>query len=85
MRGLNLEGVLEMIRGLPGLPETHLRVMELASDPGASTSDIADIVRTDTSLAARVLQVANTPFLRHERTHRIRRSSRRCSGSTNCL
>ncbi|MCA9084384.1 MAG: HDOD domain-containing protein [Planctomycetaceae bacterium] len=62
MRGLNLEQVLNMIRGLPSLPETHLRVMEVAQDSRASVTDLARVINTDTGLAARVLQVANTPF-----------------------
>ncbi|MFK7818668.1 MAG: HDOD domain-containing protein, partial [Planctomycetaceae bacterium] len=62
MHGLNLEQVLQVIRGLPRLPETHTRVIALANDPLTSTSEIARAVNTDTGLAAQVLQLANTPF-----------------------
>jgi putative nucleotidyltransferase with HDIG domain len=62
MRTLDLDSVLEMIRGLPGLPETHTRIMAMADNPTTDVADIARIVSTDTALAARVLQVANSPF-----------------------
>ncbi|MEZ6060787.1 MAG: HDOD domain-containing protein [Planctomycetaceae bacterium] len=62
MRSLNMTSVLEMIRGLPALPETHVQVMQLSSDPTSSVAEIARVINTDAALAARVLKVANTPF-----------------------
>jgi putative nucleotidyltransferase with HDIG domain len=49
---------------LPTLPEIALRVQEVVEDPAASINDIANILRADISLSARILQLANSPFLR---------------------
>jgi putative nucleotidyltransferase with HDIG domain len=49
---------------LPVLPEIATRVVEVIEDPEASLGDIARVLRTDASLAARLLALANSPFLR---------------------
>lgn len=47
---------------LPVLPETASRVIELATDPNASTRDLARAVELDGALTASILRYANSPF-----------------------
>lgn len=49
---------------LPTLPEIAVRVQETVADPEAEAADIAAVVRADASLSARLLALANSPFLR---------------------
>jgi HD-like signal output (HDOD) protein len=49
---------------LPTLPEVALQVREVASDPNATSSKLADIIATDAALSARLLKVANSPLYR---------------------
>jgi putative nucleotidyltransferase with HDIG domain len=49
---------------LPVLPEIATRVIEIIDDPEASLGDIARVLRADVSLSARLLALANSPFLR---------------------
>lgn len=62
MRRLKMTSVLETIRSLPELPRTYHQLAEVACNPGSGAADLTRIVNTDTSLAAKVLRVANTPF-----------------------
>lgn len=49
---------------LPILPEVAFKVREAVSDPNAAAAAIAKAVSADTSIAARLLQVANSPLYR---------------------
>lgn len=49
---------------LPTLPEVALRVRDAVEDENATAGDIADIIGTDPSLSARLLQIANSPLYR---------------------
>ena len=49
---------------LPTLPEVALQVREVADDPNATASQLADIITTDAALTARLLKVANSPLYR---------------------
>ncbi|MCA9066705.1 MAG: HDOD domain-containing protein, partial [Planctomycetaceae bacterium] len=62
MRRLSIDSVLQLVRELPRLPETHVRVMNMAMNAGTSVAEITRVINTDAALTARVLQVANTPF-----------------------
>ena len=53
---------LATIESLPTLPETLSRVLNVAHDPQSSARDIADIIETDPPIAARVLQLTNSPI-----------------------
>jgi putative nucleotidyltransferase with HDIG domain len=61
-------GLLDDIKNnrlkLPILPEVAIKVREAVGNENASAGQIAKIVSTDTSLAARLLQVANSPLFR---------------------
>lgn len=49
---------------LPSIPDVALRVNKVAQDPDKGIPDIARIVQTDPALAARLVQVANSPLYR---------------------
>jgi HD-like signal output (HDOD) protein len=47
---------------LPSLPDVALKVREVVATGNASASDIAAIISTDTVIAARLIQIANSPL-----------------------
>lgn len=49
---------------LPILPEVAFKVREAVNDPNAAAAQIAKAVSSDASIAARLLQVANSPLYR---------------------
>lgn len=49
---------------LPVLPEVALKVREAVNNPDAAAATIAKAVSSDASIAARLLQVANSPLYR---------------------
>lgn len=49
---------------LPMLPEVTLRVSDMASDPGASLADLADLIITDVTLSSQLIKVSNSPLYR---------------------
>lgn len=50
------------ITDLASLPGVCLRVMELADDPKASASDLAEVIGHDPGLAARLLKLVNSAY-----------------------
>lgn len=46
---------------LPMLPHVALKVIRLSSDPDASMQDLAKVILTDQTIAAKILQIANSP------------------------
>lgn len=53
---------------LPTLPEVALKVRDTLEDENSSLSDVAKIINSDAALAARMIQVANSPLLRATRS-----------------
>jgi HD-like signal output (HDOD) protein len=53
---------------LPTLPEMALRIRDLAEDDDTSLADISKAISSDPALAARVVQVANSPAFRTRTT-----------------
>jgi HD-like signal output (HDOD) protein len=49
---------------LPTMPETALRVREVADDPDASLKDMAAVIGNDAALTVRIIKVANSPLYR---------------------
>ena len=49
---------------LPSMPEVALRIRDLAEDERSSLADICKVINQDPALAARVVQVANSPAFR---------------------
>ena len=53
---------------LPTLPEVALKVRDTLEDENASLLDVAKIISSDAALAARMIQVSNSPLLRANRS-----------------
>lgn len=47
---------------LPSLPAVVVRIIEASRDPEISLADIAEILRVDTALTAKLLKIANSPI-----------------------
>jgi len=58
---------LELCNNLPSLPAAATRIIELAKDPHAGMREVADAVRTDPALAAKLLRMANSPLYARRR------------------
>jgi HD-like signal output (HDOD) protein/ActR/RegA family two-component response regulator len=50
------------IDSLPSLPGLYLRLTHAIEDPATSMKDIANIIRQDVSMSAKILQVVNSSF-----------------------
>ncbi|GAB3061245.1 sensor domain-containing diguanylate cyclase [Stenotrophomonas tumulicola] len=57
-----LTAALALCRHLPSPPGIALRIIELAQDPEAELSTVADIIGIDMALSARMLRIANSPL-----------------------
>ena len=49
---------------LPTLPEVAIRVRDTLEDENAGLPEVAKVINTDVALAARLIQIANSPLLR---------------------
>lgn len=54
--------VLEKLNDIPTLPVVAMRVTELINDPNSSSGDIADVLKKDQVLTAKVLKLINSPY-----------------------
>ena len=62
-QGLNgLEELIAEVDKLVSLPDIYYRLEDAIVDPSVSTEHIADLLRRDPDLSARVLRVANSAF-----------------------
>ncbi|GGK84695.1 aminoacyl-tRNA deacylase and HDOD domain-containing protein [Amphritea balenae] len=59
---LRIQQRLEDTLGLPSLPASMQKLVELRSDPSAGIDDLVPIVRIDPSLAAQVMSWAASPY-----------------------
>ncbi|MEJ2756784.1 MAG: HDOD domain-containing protein, partial [Gammaproteobacteria bacterium] len=48
---------------LPTLPEIAIRAREVAEKPDTSLSDLIKVIHCDTAICARLIKVANSPFV----------------------
>ncbi len=62
-----IEKRLEMCSSLPSLPAAATRILELARDANAGLNEIAEAVKMDPALAAKVLRMANSPLYARRR------------------
>jgi len=53
---------------LPSLPEVALKIREAIDDPDVDSGKIAKVISTDAALTARLIQVANSPLVRGNRS-----------------
>ncbi|GAB4336388.1 MAG: HDOD domain-containing protein [Candidatus Abyssubacteria bacterium] len=58
----DVKAKVEKIQNLPTIPKVGMKILELASDPEVSMSELSAAIHQDPSLAARVLKIANSPF-----------------------
>lgn len=54
--------LLEKVNDIPTLPIVATRVTELINDPNSSSGDIADVLKKDQVLTAKVLKLINSPY-----------------------
>jgi HD-like signal output (HDOD) protein len=54
--------ILEKLNDIPTLPVVATRVTELINDPNSSSADIADVLKKDQVLTAKVLKLINSPY-----------------------
>lgn len=70
---------------LPSLPDVALKVREIVNTGDASSLDIATIISTDAVIAARLIQVANSPlYSGTTEIKSIQRAISRLGNSTTC-
>lgn len=53
---------LERLKEIPTLPVVAMRVSELINDPKSSSSEIAELLKKDQALTARLLKLANSSY-----------------------
>lgn len=63
-----LQAALELVNGLPPLPEVVVRAMQILNDPHASTGEISKVISQDATLAVRVIKVANSALFSRRTT-----------------
>lgn len=54
--------LMEKLKDIPTLPIVAMRVTELINDPNSSASDIAEILKKDQVLTAKILRLANSSY-----------------------
>jgi putative nucleotidyltransferase with HDIG domain len=59
---LELKEIISGMEDLPSIPETLIEILKVLDDPDSGPSDLADVVRLDAPLMAKVLRLANSPY-----------------------
>lgn len=59
---LDLQDLLSGMEELPSIPETLIEILKVLDDPDSGPSDLAQVVRLDAPLMAKVLRLANSPY-----------------------
>lgn len=67
MKTFVLRDAIEQLGAVATLPGVAVRIMRIASDPGATEEDLLQALHTDPPLSARVLKVVNSAFYRRQR------------------
>jgi len=57
-----LQAMLANFEELPTLPEILFQILRILDDPDSGASDLAEVVRLDAPLTARILRLANSPY-----------------------
>src|SRR5438270_6152404 len=63
-KGSNAEysEMIEKLQDIPTLPIVAMKVNELINDPTSSSSDIADVLKKDQVLTAKILRLVNSSY-----------------------
>ncbi len=59
---LSIQAMLKDIDDLPSIPETLMEILKVLDDPNSGAMDLAEVVRLDAPLMAKVLRLANSPY-----------------------
>ena len=57
-----IQELLDTIDDLATIPEVLFRILKVLDDPGSGAGDLAEVVRLDAPLTARILRLANSPY-----------------------
>ncbi len=57
-----LQNMLSKFEELPTIPEILFQILKILDDPDSGASDLAEVVRLDAPLTARILRLANSPY-----------------------
>ncbi len=57
-----LKSLVAQLPSLPSLPSLYFRIMEALSSPDSSLEDIGNIIASDPSMTAKILQLVNSAF-----------------------
>ena len=62
LRPGDLDAVLAAVEDLPTIPETLIHILNVIDDPDSGPADLAEAVRRDAPLMAKILKLANSPY-----------------------
>ena len=62
MDSLEVRRFIEQLKGLPTLPAVAIKLIDLTSSDDACFADIAELIKSDQSLSAKVLRIANSAY-----------------------
>ncbi len=63
MDSVDVKQFIERLKGLPTLPAIAIKLIDLSGGDDASLADIAELIKSDQSLSAKVLRIANSTHL----------------------
>ncbi|HZO23896.1 MAG TPA: response regulator [Steroidobacteraceae bacterium] len=64
LNGSDLRALVGRIKKLPALPRIYSALQAMTRDENVTAAEIANLISTDTAIAARVLQIVNSAFFR---------------------
>jgi HD-like signal output (HDOD) protein len=56
------------IRNLPSLPRVHSELVSILANENVAAADVADVLKQDMAMCAKILQIVNSAFFRLSRT-----------------
>lgn len=56
------QALLTLVDELPSVPDTLLRILRVLDDPQSSARNLAEVIRLDAPLTAKILRLANSPY-----------------------
>jgi HD-like signal output (HDOD) protein len=59
---VQLQEMLSRFEDLPTIPDILFRILKILDDPDSGAADLAEVVRLDAPLTARILRLANSPY-----------------------
>ncbi len=57
-----LKTLVSQLRNLPSLPSLYFRIMEAVSSPDSTLEEVGEIIASDPSMTAKILQLGNSAF-----------------------